>query len=1059
MYEQVPQPPLAAINTMLELLMEDLNLTEDKKQVLRQLSVDRKWVMLQQHLGERYRDNASRDLQQEIADIRKLANTPDREILTDLVVSLRSRPIRWISNFIDNGGLAILLTNLRLLNLENRHDEHEELYIKCLKSLMNNKIGLSAVLDHTASMTTIAASLRSPSFRTRALVLEIFGAVCLIPGGHRCVLEGMEALAELASMRFRFEPVVSTLWLSCQGVSPLEKELQVACMSFVNAVICGGPGVNLEFRMHLRYEFLHLGLMQLIDKIGSIENDLLQTQIDVWIAGLEADEQEVFSRLNPATVASINMESSPDVFDAIYDTVKTSSCMDPFHSILKHIALLPADPFEKMKYLFVIDKVVQQICVQQDEENSDPSAALLDLDTKALIDDFGDITKSKQLEDKLKRALERSRKLEKDVDRFKEVSVAAEAVVVKKDEEIKTLSQYLASAKRDIVELNAALKGQLTASGNADLIARIQATLYNSQKKAPGAPGFAAIALPPPKATNLSSKPLKALNWTKIAPVKISETVFATLDDADVHQRMADTYSEFEDLFAAKELKEMKTGPGKGSNDSINVGKEISVLDPKRSQNTNIMLRAIKMPPSQIAQALETGDLTVLKPTVISELLKFIPTEEEIQALKQYETPAAANQDSGSAESVSPLQALPALATAERFFLTMGGIAHYEQKLRAMNFQASFDEFVGDAETMVSWLKRATWDVRDSKKLKELLKVILALGNYMNSGQRGGAYGFKLNTILKLGDTKSSIQSRKHTLLHYLTELVPRKFPDVVGFQDELTHVDDGSKVTIPQIRQSVITIRDNLNSIKALLSKMEKDASSSPNAAVFLEAMSAFHVSASAVYADLDTRFKSAEKEFEALVVLYGEDPRKTTPEEFFGVFRQFLTAYAQAKVENEMAAAKVIEDEKKEAVKRHMEERRTKKRQKDPATAAPTAAAMPSSLSAASGDTGASDGLDDLISAIRSGKAFGGLPERKRAAAAAGGVADKPSMRKHAETVGGLTAKESTATLNPSSAGAGSSENVGGKAQGPRRGSDVAAVGGGGGKKPTAAKSSLRA
>ena len=36
-------------------------------------------------------------------------------------------------------------------------------------------------------------------------------------------------------------------------------------MSFINAVTCGGPGVNLEFRMHLRYEFINLGLMNLID--------------------------------------------------------------------------------------------------------------------------------------------------------------------------------------------------------------------------------------------------------------------------------------------------------------------------------------------------------------------------------------------------------------------------------------------------------------------------------------------------------------------------------------------------------------------------------------------------------------------------------------------------------------------------------------------------------------------------------------------------------------------------------------------------------------------------
>lgn len=227
MMGDVPMPPSEEMDTMLELLMEDLNLTEDKKDVLRILTNDRKWIMLQQHLGERYRDGAARDVSKELEEIAKLKNNPDKELLTNLVVQLRSRPIRWISNFVDNGGLETLLDNLGRIEEENRHDDHEELYIKCLKSLMNNKIGLCAVLDSENSLIIIAQSLRSKSFRTRALVLEIFGAVCLIPGGHRTVLEAMDALAEMAGFRFRFEIVLYCLWEACQGISPLEKDLQV----------------------------------------------------------------------------------------------------------------------------------------------------------------------------------------------------------------------------------------------------------------------------------------------------------------------------------------------------------------------------------------------------------------------------------------------------------------------------------------------------------------------------------------------------------------------------------------------------------------------------------------------------------------------------------------------------------------------------------------------------------------------------------------------------------------------------------------------------------------
>ena len=37
-------------------------------------------------------------------------------------------------------GLAVLLDNLNEMEEEEMHDEFEELYIKCMKSFMNNKV-------------------------------------------------------------------------------------------------------------------------------------------------------------------------------------------------------------------------------------------------------------------------------------------------------------------------------------------------------------------------------------------------------------------------------------------------------------------------------------------------------------------------------------------------------------------------------------------------------------------------------------------------------------------------------------------------------------------------------------------------------------------------------------------------------------------------------------------------------------------------------------------------------------------------------------------------------
>jgi hypothetical protein len=77
----------------------------------------------------------------------------------------------------------------------------------------------------------------------------------------------------------------------------------------------------------------------------------------------------------------------------------------------------------------------------------------------------------------------------------------------------------------------------------------------------PGAP--IVPAGPKPKPLNLSSKPLKSFNWTKLPPAKVKDTIWSALDDEDVHKVMKGSgYDEIEELFAAKEVKaEQQSAP------------------------------------------------------------------------------------------------------------------------------------------------------------------------------------------------------------------------------------------------------------------------------------------------------------------------------------------------------------------------------------------------------------------------------------------------------------------------------------------------------------------
>lgn len=101
-------------------------------------------------------------------------------------------------------------------------------------------------------------------------------------------------------------------------------------------------------------------------------------------------------------------------------------------------------------------------------------------------------------------------------------------------------------------------------------------------------------------------------------------------------------------------------------------------------------------------------------------------------------------------------------------------IPRYSQRLKSLYFMRTLDERVGDIKPHAEDVLFGCRELVSSQRLRKVLEIVLAFGNFMNRGNRGNAFGFKLASLNKMTDTKSSTD-KDITLLHYLIKALELK--------------------------------------------------------------------------------------------------------------------------------------------------------------------------------------------------------------------------------------------------------------------------------------------
>ncbi|XP_023687348.2 formin-like protein 3 isoform X2 [Paramormyrops kingsleyae] len=872
---RVPMPDSGELEERFALVLSSMNLPPDKARLLRQYDSEKKWDLIcdQERFQVKnpphtYIERLRGYLASGVAGKKFRRRIHEStKVLRELEISLRTNHIGWVREFLsdDNRGLDVLVEYLsfaqsavihsELASKIMKHPRHAaqkddvHVCIMCLRAVMNYQYGFNMVMSHSRAVNEIALSLNNKNSRTKALVLELLAAVCLVRGGHEIILSAFDHFKEVCREKQRFEKLMDYFRSEDGNI-----DFMVACMQFINIVVHSVEDMN--FRVHLQYEFTKLGLDGFLEKCRNTESDKLSVQIQAYLENMF----DVGGLLEDAETKNVALEKVVDLQEHLSHV--TEKLQEVENETIMKVADLEKQLLQKDKDLSSIKETYEVASCQVNT---------------------------------LRRMIEE-----------RDIAFQQQANVEKSLEEREQRRTLHLRPQPEGDAPRCALVG-----GSEDLNGGVEPrapgsncpTTVEPQPQAPPPPpppplpstsgeGMMIVGPPPPApplpgtspsvilSAGLSAirikKPIKTkfrlpvFNWTALKPNQIKGTVFNEIDDERVLEEL--DLDRFEELFKTKAqgpMMDLICPKGKVSQKAAN---KVTLLDVNRSKNLAITLRKAGKSTEEICKAVQLFDLKALPVDLVECLMRLLPTEAESKLLRQYERER---------------RSLDQLAEEDRFMLHIGKIERLTQRMNMMAFMGNFDDNFNMLMPQLNAIIASSASVKSSPKLKRMLEIILALGNYMNSGKRGSVYGFKLQSLDLLLDTKST--DRKMTLLHYIALIVKEKYPELAVFPSELHFVDKAASVSLENVLLDVRELAKGMELIR-------KESSLHDHAV-----LKSFLQINEGRMEKLQKDAKMAEEAFGSVVHYFGENPKTTPPSIFFPVFVRFIKAYKDAVEDNE--------------------------------------------------------------------------------------------------------------------------------------------------------------
>uniref|UniRef100_A0A4W6G178 Formin-like 2b n=1 Tax=Lates calcarifer TaxID=8187 RepID=A0A4W6G178_LATCA len=913
---RLPMPDPAELEERFSIALNSMNLPPDKVRLLRSYDNEKKWELICDQERFQVKNPPHTYIQKlrgflDPAVTRKFRRRVQEstQMLRELEISLRTNHIGWVREFLneENRGLDVLVEYLSFAqyavtfdgeqseaggevssidspwsrSIEDLHGDCSlpspstlvtrsntlpsrrtlknsrlvckkddvHVCIMCLRAIMNYQYGFNMVMSHPHAVNEIALSLNNRNPRTKALVLELLAAVCLVRGGHEIILSAFDNFKTVCSESMRFEKLMEHFKNEDDNIDFL-----VACMQFINIVVHSVEDMN--FRVHLQYDFTKLNLDEHLERLKHTESDRLQVQIQAYLDNV-FDVGTLLEDAETKTAALERVEELEENLGTVRQTDRETdryrTCLSlcpPISEDLQDVENKPTTAWDQgwvelqacrpHLLLLLHHRCQAQVGFSSTNQNAD----------------VGETFKAKHTCECYLRSFFI-------VSNGPYPAPPPPAPPPPPPPPPPPCRTSELSSSVPMPPPPPPVAPPLPGSGGSPTV------IFNS-----GLAGEIKLIRQPVKI----KKPIQTkfrmpvLNWVALKPSQINGTVFNDIDDESILQDL--DVEGFEELFKTK-----AQGPAVDLTLSRQklpqkAPSKVSLLEANRAKNLAITLRKAGQGSEVICRAIHTFDLRTVRVDFVECLMRFLPTEAEVKLLRQYE------------RDRKPLESL---SDEDRFMMQFSRIERLSQRMSIMTFMGNFTDNVQMLTPQLHAIIAASVSIKSSQKLKKILEIILALGNYMNSSKRGAVYGFKLQSLDLLLETKST--DRKQTLLNYIANVVREKYPTVSLFYNELHYVDKAAAVSLENVLCDVkelqrgmeltwrefsvqhnATLKDFISRHESRLNKLQEDA-------------------------------RIAQDAFEDVVKFFGESSKTMPPSVFFPIFVRFIKAYRVSKRDSAVA------------------------------------------------------------------------------------------------------------------------------------------------------------